>query len=60
MNTYGVHSGRMARELLNRGFNLVKVEPNKKKPQFSVYHFEDTLELQYAITEIIQRKRKDR
>lgn len=60
MITYAIHSSRISRELQNRGFVLIKVEPNKKKPQFSVYHFEDTVELQSTLTEIIQRKRKER
>ena len=58
MITYGVHSARMMRELIHRGFELIKVEPNKKKPQFSVYHFEDSLELQKTISEIIQKNRE--
>ena len=53
MNTYGVHRGAIAHELMKRGFQLLKVEPNKKKPQFSVYHFEDSLEFQLALTEIL-------
>lgn len=57
MNTYGVHNGAVARELMVLGFELIKVEPNKKKPQFSVYHFKDSVELQKAITNILQKRR---
>lgn len=58
MNTYGVHSGALARELMMLGFELIRVEPNKKKPQFSVYHFKDSTALQKTITNILQKRKK--
>ncbi len=57
MNTYGIHSAAVAHELMFKGFKLIKVEPNKKKPQFSVYHFEDTVELQLTLTKILERRK---
>lgn len=37
---------------------MIDVVPNKKKPSFSVYRFEDSVELQMALMEIFDRKDK--
>lgn len=57
-NFYAIHSSAVARELMRRGFRMIDVVPNKKKPSFSVYRFEDSIELQMALMEIFDRKDK--
>lgn len=46
-----VFSRKMALYLRQRGFKIIYTEPNTYKPQFDVYIFEDTKELQDAMTE---------
>lgn len=42
----------MAYELRKRGFKIIKVIPDAKKPQFDNYVFEDTELLREAMNEI--------
>ncbi len=58
MNLFPVFMPQIAIKLEKRGFKLIKIAPNKKKPQFNVYYFEDTVELHTALTEIIARRNK--
>ena len=51
-----VFSKRLARELRFKGLCIVGVEPNKYKPEFNVYLFEDTPELQRAFSEVMLGK----
>lgn len=53
-NIKKIFSKRLARELRFKGFVIVGTEPNKYKPQFDVYLFEDTEELHRALSEITQ------
>ena len=51
-----IFSRRLAVLLRCKGFKIVRTEPNFYKPQFDVYVFEDSNELQTALTEITQTK----
>ena len=52
MKTFKIFSMKLARELGLRGFRYIATEPNRKAPWLNVYLFEDSEELQKAITEI--------
>lgn len=43
----------IALELRNRGFKIIRTEPNRCKPQFDVYLFEDTPWLRKALDEVL-------
>lgn len=55
-NIKKIFSKRLARELRFKGLCIVGVEPNKYKPEFNVYLFEDTPELQRAMSEVMLGK----
>lgn len=56
MNTKTIYSRRIAYELRKMGFKIVKTSPNKYKPEFDTYLFEDTPELQEAIGKCVGNK----
>lgn len=49
---------RLAAALRNKGFKIIRVEANPKKPQYDCYIFEDTPQLQAALTELDWGKNK--
>jgi len=53
---YPVHMRWVAFALEKRGFPIMKIMPNKKKPEFNVYFFEDTLDFHKALIEVSQKK----
>lgn len=53
MNLYAIFMPKIARALELRGFPVVKMAPNYKRPQFWVYYFEDSVELRQALSEIL-------
>ena len=55
MNLYTIFMPHIARELQAQGFPIIKIEPNYKKPQFSVYCFENTPEFQAALFKILNK-----
>lgn len=55
-NEKKIFNRRLALELRKRGFNIIKTEPNFYKPEFDVYIFQDSGELQRALTELTQNK----
>jgi hypothetical protein len=55
-NEKKIFNRRLALELRKRGFEIIKTEPNFYKPEFDVYIFKDSVELDSALTEITQRK----
>lgn len=55
MKTFTVYMPYFAAELRKKGFKIIKVVPNEKKPQFDAYIFEDTPELQRAFS-ALQKK----
>lgn len=48
-----IYSKRIALELRKRGFRIIKTVPNKYKPQFDSYIFENTQELQEVLNIIL-------
>lgn len=55
-NEKKIFNRRVALSLRNLGFRIIKTEPNFYKPEFDVYIFENSDELQLALTEITQQK----
>lgn len=54
MKTKKVFSKRLAIELRKRGFGILETEVNTKKPEFDVYIFESTAELESAFSQIVK------
>lgn len=54
-NLYPIFMDTLAYKLERMGFKVVKIAPNKKKPQFNVYFFEDTIELHDAIHKLLDK-----
>lgn len=59
MNLYPIFMRRIAFRLEMRGFPVIKIEPNKKRPQYNVYYFEDTKELHDVLFEVTRNKKKN-
>ena len=55
-NEKKIFNRRLALALRERGFDIIRTEPNFYKPEFNVYIFKDSDELQSALTEITQKK----
>lgn len=55
MPLYIVFMSRIANQLEGRGFPIVKMAHNKKKPQYMIYYFEDTLKFRQALREITKK-----
>ena len=55
MKTFVVYMPRIAVELRKKGFKILKVIPNEKKPQYDAYIFEDSTSFREAFTTIAQR-----
>lgn len=53
---YTVFMPWLARALQKRGFELVDVQPNYKKPEYAVYKFEDSGALQRAVFQIMKER----
>ena len=45
---YPIFSRKIAYELEKQGFKVIKIAPNKKKPLFMVYYFNETFEIRAA------------
>lgn len=52
-NTKEIYSKRVALALRQKGFKLIGTKPSIYKPQFDVYIFENSQELNRAIDEIL-------
>lgn len=48
----------LAIELRNRGFKIVGVKPNPKKPHYDCYDFENTEEFNKIFTELTHQKKE--
>lgn len=57
MQVYAVFMQWVAFQLEKRGFRIIKMRPNRKKPEYNIYYFEDTMELHKALMEITQNKK---
>lgn len=55
MNLYKIFMPYIARQLQAKGFPIIRIEPNQKHPQYSVYLFEDTPEFQAALFLILKK-----
>lgn len=54
--TFIVYMPRIAAELRKKGFQILEVIPNIKKPQFDAYVFEDCPDFRKAFSEIVNHK----
>lgn len=50
-----VYTRRIAYELRLKGFKIIRLEPNPNKPEFNIYVFQSTPELESAFKEIVER-----
>lgn len=57
-NYYTIFMPKYARMLQKLGFEILRIVPNKKNPKLNVYQFEDTPQLQRAISEIMSQTNK--
>ena len=49
MREYVIFSKRLAKTLVSMGFELLRTEPNRERPQYSVFIFENTPSLRSSI-----------
>ena len=55
MVLYTIFMQKVANQLEERGFKVVKIAPNKKNPHYVVYYFEDTVEFRDALREVLAK-----
>lgn len=55
MKDYVVYTKKLARSLINEGFELKNTAVDNNNPKFNVYYFENTQELQNAIKRLTKR-----
>ena len=55
-NEKKIFNRRLALSLRKMGFDIIKTEPNFYKPEFNVYIFNNSVELQSALTELTQKR----
>ena len=55
MKTFTIYSLRVADALVNKGFKLIRTGINFNNPQFKVFYFEDTPELQEAVAMLLNK-----
>lgn len=51
---YKIFSKRITEELKNAGFKVIRIEKNKKYPQYDVYCFERTKEFKEGLRKILR------
>lgn len=56
MHLFTIFMPHIAAKLIEKGFVVVKTEPNKKHPNLLVYKFEETPELHLALEEILRKE----
>lgn len=54
IKTYTVYMPRIAAALRIKGFKIIKVIPNEKKPQYDAFVFLDTPDFRKAFEEIVK------
>lgn len=54
MKTKKIFTRRLAVYLRKKGFKIIDTMVNSNKPEYDIYLFEDTAELQEAIAEFMQ------
>lgn len=55
MKLYPIFSRRIVIELEKKGFSVIKIAPNKNKPNLNVYYFEETPALRQAAQKLISK-----
>lgn len=55
---YVIYTKRLAYQLREKGFKIVKTGINKNHPQYDTYTFKNSEELQNAIHEIVSQNKK--
>ncbi len=55
MKTFTVYMPRIASRLMSRGFKVIEIIPNPKKPQYRAFVFEETQDFLKAFTEIANK-----
>ena len=58
MKYYIIYMPRVACALRELGFKIQKVSPNRNKPQYDVYWFEDTTEFRAAIPKAVEMAKR--
>lgn len=53
IKTKAIRSRKVAFQLRKMGFKIIGTSPNRFKPEFDVYIFENTPELQEALNEVL-------
>ena len=53
MKTKKIFKRTIALALREKGFKIITTEPNKCRPQYDVYIFEDTSEFQSALRDVL-------
>lgn len=56
MHLFSIFMPKIAAQLEEQGFKIIKTEPNFKKPQYLVYKFEDTPQLQIALKKLLGKE----
>lgn len=56
MHLFSIFMPHIAAKLIEKGFKLIKTEPNKKDKKFLVYKFEDTPEFHIALEQILRKE----
>lgn len=59
MKLYPIFTRRIAFRLEMRGFKVIKIETNKKHPEYNVYYFEDTQQLHDSLFEVTRNKKEN-
>lgn len=52
---FPIYNMRLAGHLMNRGFILVDMAPNKRQRDKNVFYFKDTVQIQEAIQEYLNK-----
>lgn len=55
---YVIYTNRIAKQLREKGFKIVRTGINERHPQFDTYIFEDSEEFQQALTEITRKSKE--
>lgn len=59
MNNKAIFSAGIARKLIQKGFVVKDIQPNKNNQAYTVFYFEDTPELRKELTKITKRISKE-
>ena len=50
------YTRRITNEIRLKGFKIIRLEPNPNRPEFNIYVFQSTPELESAFKEIVERQ----